>query len=196
MSVSFDRRCRKHICNIVASAVATVLLGANPVQTHAQTQAVSVATGAQSLAGALEQLARQTNINILFQPDEVAGYEAPALNGNMTPRQAVERLLVGTPLRIAQDDSGTLIIRREAAATQSVEGAGGEGLYIDEVVVTGTAERVSKFETSYAVSTVSEEQLQLLAPQSTADLIGKLPGFYVEASGGESKIGRASCRER
>lgn len=187
MSVSFVRRGRrKHSCNIVAGAVAAILLGASPAQTHAQAQVVSVATGAQSLAGALEQLARQTNINILFQPDEVAGYEAPALSGNMTPRQAVERLLAGTALRITQDDSGTLIIRRQAAATQSVEGAGGVGLYIDEVVVTGTAERVSKFETSYAVSTVSEEQLQLLAPQSTADMIGKLPGFYVEASGGES----------
>ena len=78
MSVSFDRRDRRtHSCNIVAGAVAAILLGASPVQTHAQTQAVSVAVGAQSLASALEQLARQTNINILFQPDEVAGYEAP-----------------------------------------------------------------------------------------------------------------------
>lgn len=168
MFVSFDRRGRRtHSCNILAGAVAAMLLGASPVQTHAQTQVVSVATGAQSLAGALEQLARQTNINILFQPDEVAGFEAPAINGNMTPRQAVERLLAGTPLRITQDDSGTLIIRRDTAGPQSVEGAGGEGLYIDEVVVTGTVERMSKFETSYAVSTVSEEQLQLLAPQST-----------------------------
>ncbi|HEY0680788.1 MAG TPA: TonB-dependent receptor [Steroidobacter sp.] len=180
-----DRR-RKLRRHIVANTVAAVLFGAALGPAHAQMQAVSIATAAQPLASALEQLAKQTNTNILFRPDEVEGYEAPALNGNMTPRQAAERLLAGTPLRITQDESGSLIIRRDAAGADGVEGSGGDGLYIDEVVVTGTAERMSKFETSYAVSTIDEEQIQLLAPQSTADLIGKLPGFYVEASGGES----------
>ncbi|GFE85496.1 TonB-dependent receptor domain-containing protein [Steroidobacter agaridevorans] len=180
MSASTLRR------NLVLSAAILMLSGAAQAQTNGPAHAVSIVTAAQPLGNALEQLAKQTNIDILFQPDDVAGLQAPALNGNMTPRQAAERLLASTSLSITQDESGALIIRRGSSAMQSVEGAGGEGLYIDEVVVTGTAEGVSKFETSYAVSTVNEDQIQLLAPQSTADLIGKLPGFYVEASGGES----------
>lgn len=180
MSASTLRR------NLVLSAAILMLSGAAQAQANGPAHAVSIVTAAQPLGSALEQLAKQTNTDILFQPDDVAGLQAPALNGNMTPRQAAERLLASTSLSITQDESGALIIRRGSSAMQSVEGAGGEGLYIDEVVVTGTAEGVSKFETSYAVSTVNEEQIQLLAPQSTADLIGKLPGFYVEASGGES----------
>lgn len=156
----------------------------------AQTRPVDVQLPAQPLGAALEQLAQQSGVDILFAPTAVAGHKAPALKGEMSALAAAERLLAGTGLRVSKDSSGALIISAAKAQaspqpqkTSSVTGS--EGLF-DEIVVTGAAESTSKFDTSYAISTLSEEQIQLAAPQSTADLVGKLPGFYVEASGGES----------
>lgn len=59
---------------------------------------------------------------------------------------------------------------------------------VDEVVVTaraGASER-RRVEASYAVSVISDTQLRLQAPISTAETFKAIPGFWVEASGGEA----------
>jgi len=168
-------------------AAAATLLWTVPVSAQ---RTVQVDIAAQPLSAALELLARQTGTDILFTPDSVAGLRAPELHGTMNARTALNRLLAGAPLRVRQDAAGGLIVGPDRASdrnsTTANEGAGGGGLYEGDIVVTGVAAGTSKFDTSYAISTLSEEQIQLAAPQSTADLIGKIPGFYVEASGGES----------
>lgn len=55
----------------------------------------------------------------------------------------------------------------------------------EEIVVTGTATQVRKFDTSYAVSTFSEEKLEVSAPLNTVDLLSQVPGMWAESSGGE-----------
>ena len=59
---------------------------------------------------------------------------------------------------------------------------------VDELVVTGRAgvDAQKKVEASYAITTVSEEKLRLTAPVSVADALKNVPGFWVEASGGEA----------
>lgn len=57
----------------------------------------------------------------------------------------------------------------------------------DEIVVTGRAgagER-SKLETSYAITTLSNDYLRTRAPSSVTEALKSVPGFWVEASGGE-----------
>lgn len=53
------------------------------------------------------------------------------------------------------------------------------------VVVTGSARPQRRFDVSYAVNALSQKEVQKLAPQNMADLLGKLPGIQVEATGGE-----------
>jgi outer membrane receptor protein involved in Fe transport len=55
----------------------------------------------------------------------------------------------------------------------------------DEVVVTATARERRKFDAAFAVSVVSERQIETLAPLNTVDLFARLPGFGAEPSGGE-----------
>ena len=58
----------------------------------------------------------------------------------------------------------------------------------DVVIVTGRAgvtER-SKVDVSYATTGISDEVLRLQAPISTAEVFKAIPGFWVEASGGEA----------
>lgn len=53
------------------------------------------------------------------------------------------------------------------------------------VVVTGSARPQRRFDVSYAVNALSQNDVQKLAPQNMADLLGKLPGMQVESTGGE-----------
>jgi outer membrane receptor protein involved in Fe transport len=59
---------------------------------------------------------------------------------------------------------------------------------LEEVVVTGTAggAELRKFDASFAITTISDEDINEYSPQSTADLLKLVPGIWVESSGGVS----------
>jgi iron complex outermembrane recepter protein len=73
-----------------------------------------------------------------------------------------------------------------AAAQEAAETGGGE--MIEEVIVTGTAAgaEIQKVEASFAITTVSAEDITQYSPQSTADLLKLVPGVWSESSGGVS----------
>jgi outer membrane receptor protein involved in Fe transport len=56
---------------------------------------------------------------------------------------------------------------------------------LEEIVVTATAKPTKKIEASVSISTLSQSQLELVQPQSTADILRDIPGIRSEASGGE-----------
>ncbi|HZD52387.1 MAG TPA: Plug domain-containing protein, partial [Woeseiaceae bacterium] len=64
----------------------------------------------------------------------------------------------------------------------------GSKLHLDEIVVTGRsgASEQTKLEASYAITTKTEAEIREFAPLSATDLLKTVPGFWVEASGGES----------
>ncbi len=74
------------------------------------------------------------------------------------------------------------------ALAQSEEEQASEETYgtIEEVIVTGTArgEEMRKFDTSFAITTTSDEEITQFAPKSTADLFKLVPGVWSESSGG------------
>src|SRR5688500_10374057 len=59
---------------------------------------------------------------------------------------------------------------------------------LEEVIVTGTAAgaEIQKVEASFAITTVSAEDITQYSPQSTADLLKLVPGVWSESSGGVS----------
>jgi len=59
---------------------------------------------------------------------------------------------------------------------------------IEELIVTGTpgGASVKKFDASFAITTISSEEIAQVAPASTADLLKTIPGVWVESSGGVS----------
>lgn len=59
---------------------------------------------------------------------------------------------------------------------------------LDPIVVTGRAgtDFRTKAQTSYAITDISAEQLRLQAPMGLAEALKAIPGFWVEASGGEA----------
>lgn len=57
---------------------------------------------------------------------------------------------------------------------------------LEQIVVTGTAggAEILKFDASFAITTMSDEDITKYSPQSTADLLKLVPGVWSESSGG------------
>ena len=59
---------------------------------------------------------------------------------------------------------------------------------VEEVIVTGTAvPQRTKFDSSVAISTFSARDIAQQAPESSADLISAVPGFWVESTAGTTQ---------
>jgi outer membrane receptor protein involved in Fe transport len=86
----------------------------------------------QPLADALRAIGRQTNMNILFEPETVKQLTAPAVHGLLSPEEAIKRVLAGTKLVVEQTETNSLLITRAAANATSKSsspstGAPGDG---------------------------------------------------------------------
>ena len=54
-----------------------------------------------------------------------------------------------------------------------------------DIIVTGSTRAQRRFDASYAINTISQADIEKIAPVNFADLIGQLPGFQTEITGGE-----------
>jgi len=90
--------------------------------------------------------------------------------------------------RLTMPLSGLLLLAGMAqpALAQSTDDDDGDSTWIEEVIVTGTAggAELRKFEASFAITTVSDTDINEYSPQSTADLLKLVPGIWAESSGG------------
>ena len=66
------------------------------------------------LTAALESLARQSHVELVYRSSELKGLDTRGVAGNLTPVQAVTKLLEGTPLVIRTDASGAILIGARA----------------------------------------------------------------------------------
>jgi len=97
-----------------ASLSATAAIGQSVLDSPTK---LSVA--AQPLGDALRALAKQANIQVLFAPDLVDGRAAPGIEGRVSPRDALTRLLSGTRLAAAEQRPGVVVVRNEAPPVET-----------------------------------------------------------------------------
>ncbi|RZK01175.1 MAG: TonB-dependent receptor [Novosphingobium sp.] len=71
----------------------------------------------------------------------------------------------------------------EAAAEAAADAAPAVGE--SDIIVTGAARAQRRFDVPYAVNSLSQAEVERIAPKSFADLLGTVPGIQVEATGGE-----------
>jgi len=74
---------------------------------------------------------------------------------------------------------------QSAAADGQAATADNNTQQADDIVVTGSARPQRRFDVSYAVNSLSQDNIKKLAPKSLTDLVGALPGIHVEQTGGE-----------
>ncbi|WP_414661481.1 TonB-dependent receptor domain-containing protein [Horticoccus sp. 23ND18S-11] len=108
----------------------------------------------------LRAFAEQAAGQFLFSGDKVAGVRTQAVKGELAPREALERLVAGTELRVVQDrGTGALTVDRVAAvatagasSTGSIEGRifnERTGSYLNNARVVIEAQRLETFTDEY-----------------------------------------------
>ena len=71
---------------------------------------VNIDLPAAPLGQAINTLAQQSSVQIIFAGDQSAGQQAPALKGRFTPEQALQKLLEHSGLQVQAKDAHTFII--------------------------------------------------------------------------------------
>jgi iron complex outermembrane recepter protein len=165
-----------------ASAVGTAV-AASPAETRGVTYKLDLPS--QSLDDALRAVALASKHKLLYSTQLVEGKSSPALKGEFTTEEAVERLLEGTDLRYEVTPDGLVLIRGkdeagEGSRTGSNEhnsAAGADSLELEEIIVTATrrAERLQDVPAS--IQAVGEEQLQRLGADDFADYARTVAGL-------------------
>lgn len=111
----------------LAAALALALASGHAPRAHAQQvtaaapqAVVSIDIPALPLGAALNELARQGNLQMTFAAALVAGKQAPAVSGRMTVEQALERLLAGSGLAARTQGQQVVVV---AASTRTADQA-------------------------------------------------------------------------
>lgn len=104
---------------VAALAVLAGLALASGGVMGAQRAALDVAISSQPLAAALQELARQSGVQIIFFSTITAGHAAPAVNGHITIDGALRRLLAGTGLTYRRLAPNLIEIRPSSAGNAS-----------------------------------------------------------------------------
>lgn len=117
------------LCALSMTVLAAGALTSRPAHAQAaQAQAIELAAG--NLADSLVSLGRQAQVQILFSPGAVAGLQAPAVSGRLTPQAALDRLLARSGLVAVPSGSG-FIVRAPS------EGGSSDATTLAPVTVTG-----------------------------------------------------------
>ncbi len=147
---------------------------------------VSINIPSQSLAQALNEWAQQTRLELIVQPALVTGKTAPALSGNMTPRQALDRLLAGSGLVATMDGSTVMIKTTAAAGTQQLpemlvradslkQGTAEEGYRVSNISGIGLWGERSLRDTPYSMSVVTSDLIENINAQNMGQIFKMNP---------------------
>jgi Fe(3+) dicitrate transport protein len=100
---------------IIIMMLAAQRIWAEPLSTPLNIHVpVTIDLPVQPLAESLKQFAKQSDSNIVFDPNLVQGKLAPAVKGNYDSAQALQKLLSGSGLEATTEDT-TILIKRERA---------------------------------------------------------------------------------
>lgn len=170
---------------------------------QAPDDAFSVNVPAQSLSGALRALSRQTGLEIVFTPALVEGRRSPGINGHMTARAALDRLLAGSGLSARFDDGAAVLVRAAPVATaapatrtttlapaQEIATPAQESV-AEEIVVQGSfADSIAsaldrKRQSDNVMDSIEAIDIAQFPNQNLAEALQRVPGVTIERDRGE-----------
>lgn len=153
---------------------------------------VKIAIPAQPLASALQMLAKQADIQIMFAPGIAAGIKAPAVSGAMSARRALGLLLKTTALEFHADGPDTVVVRRrlpQSTASPHVSATNADTsaatTTLQEVVVTAQKRPEIVRYVPMSISVVTSSDLAASHIASYADLSRVVPSLSFSSLGGE-----------
>lgn len=175
---------------------------------HAQVAAAEPGTAqirmvAQPLASALNELARQTGLELMVQAELVAGKSAPAVSGRLTPQQALDRLLAGSGLS-AVIDGRVVFVRAEGspgaalpvvrARAERTAVSGGKGGPLVKRSPAGSKTDTLLLEIPQSISVVARQQLEDQKPRAVPEALNYMPGTFTGLVGASNRYDYVALR--
>jgi iron complex outermembrane receptor protein len=107
--------------SIVARSLAgCAVIVAVPNTALAKPQEVSFKIAEQPVQAALAQFSQQSGLRLLYPYEQIVGLRSQGVTGAMLPRDALTRLIRGTPLKIVVIKDGYVALRADKAALRPV----------------------------------------------------------------------------
>ncbi len=147
---------------------------------------------------ALRLLARQGDVQIVFDPADVAGARSPAVRGSMSVREALSRLLSGTALEYAIAGKDTIAVKAHQAPKRAPVATPAPPTskqsdppqerrdpgVLEEVLVTAQKRSERTLDVPISITAVSGERLAESGIQRAYDLNQIVPGMRFDDDGG------------
>ncbi|QEI07892.1 TonB-dependent siderophore receptor [Pigmentiphaga aceris] len=174
-------------------ALAIALALSVPALAHAQAitdaRPIALSIAAQPLGDALNELGAALGMSsVAFSHVLVAGKTAPAIQGSMTARQALDRLLAGTGL-VGTISNGVLTVQQApqtgpatlapvtvTAPVGHDDATEGTGSYVAQSSTVGSKMGLSLREVPQSVSVVTRQQIEDLGLTTLPDALKAMPG--------------------
>jgi outer membrane receptor protein involved in Fe transport len=178
---------RRTLCRALLLALVTCTAPAWAQRNDAP-QAYAISAG--DLANALDQLASQSKVQIIYPSELVRGKTVPAVSGQQTWREALQKVLANSGLKWGFVNDTTVVIRRSGNAAKPAASPPKQPEKADQkpepttlqgVTVTGT--RIRGGTTPSPVITIGSEQIQEEGFTDLGEVIRSVPQNF---SGGQN----------
>jgi outer membrane receptor for ferric coprogen and ferric-rhodotorulic acid len=179
---------------------------------HAQPTRVPVDIAPAPLDRAIGTLARQAGVQVFLSSELAQGRTAPALRGEYTAQEALERLVAGSGLVVRAQDGKTFTVERapahpapqssgaatlaevkvvaEADASGTTEGSGS---YTTRAASTAAKLPLSLRETPQSATVITRQRMDDQAMASIVDVVKGTPGLFLSNADG---VGRPNITAR
>ena len=151
-------------------------------------------------AATLKQFSAQSGEQIVYPVAQVSGAKTNAVSGDLTAREALDRMVAGTDLEVVQDDkTGALAVKRatgpnapRAAQSETSDRSGKLAetdhalIKLEPVTVLGTRIRQTDVMGPSPVSSYDREYITSSGAMNLADFLGQLPQTYAGISSGRA----------
>lgn len=160
---------------------------------------------AEGVAQSIPEFARQTDLQIIAPISELRDTKTPRVTGNLDVRTALNTLIAGTGLEVADNRGGVVILRRGAVASavdraDNVGGAASadpgaiqvaqltpgpqlaQAAPAETVVVTGSRVISNIANSPTPLTSVSSAEMQQMTPTSVADALIRMPALTSSVS--------------
>jgi Fe(3+) dicitrate transport protein len=152
---------------------------------YADEAPTSIHIQAQSLSSALSQLGQQTSLQLFFSPELVAGKQAPAVEGNLSPEQALRALLQGSGLDY-EISAGSVVLHPQNTGANAASGV--IEMAPTEIKVVGDwladADQSVVQNHPGARTVVRREKMIEQGAVNVGDVLRRVPGVQVQESNG------------
>lgn len=159
--------------------------------TQAEQIALDIPVG--TLANALTQLAVQSDLQVSFGAETVAGKQSSGLKGRFTATAALQRLLQGSGLEWEAIDASTVVVRPNASNEDVPKGqtkpegatstAPSEVRDLDAIIVTAQKREERLLDVPMSVSVASAEDLATQGITQFRDYADRIPGLNYTTHG-------------